>query len=625
MTIRPTRLALLERIESQIARIDIRLVPLQQQSYRLSWLRVLLFLVGIVASFASLWLGILWLFAVVFLFSVAAFFYVVYRHQQIEQSIARFVGWQQIKREQLARARIDWQAIPSAAPISGPIIGLPDHPFADDLDLSGERSLHRLLDGTVTLGGSQRLYEWLAATAPNLAHVLQRQRLVGELAPLALWRTRFMLDARVEGQADRGQQPARLQLDGLLSWFQHNPAQSSSGWELLLSFALLGIAGVLGILFLLDLTGAWWQFPYAAYFLLQLLGSQTSGRSFADATSLQARLEQLVAILHHVEAFGYQRQPQLRNFCAPILDQPNRPSQLLRRIRWVVGAIGVQSNPVVGLLCNAFFPWNLFFARRLQVVKAEAARGLPTWIETLYELDALNALATFAHLHPNYCFPTLVATEADSAAEALSITQLGHPLLAHQARVRNDFRFEQLGTLALITGSNMAGKSAFLRAIGLNLVLAFAGSVVDASELRTPMLRLFTSIKISDSVTQGVSYFYAEVKRLKRLLDELQEPDPRPLLFCIDEIFRGTNNRERLIGSRSYIRHVVGKHGVGLISTHDLDLVTLADELPLISNYHFRDAVVNGEMVFDYKLHPGPCPTTNALKVMANAGLPIDT
>jgi len=114
------------------------------------------------------------------------------------------------------------------------------------------------------------------------------------------------------------------------------------------------------------------------------------------------------------------------------------------------------------------------------------------------------------------------------------------------------------------------------------------------------------------------------VKRLKRLLDELERGDTLPLFFCIDEIFRGTNNRERLIGSRSYIRQLVGKHGVGLISTHDLELVKLAEELPAITNYHFRDDVVNGQMVFDYKLHPGPCPTTNALKVMRNAGLPVE-
>ena len=130
-------------------------------------------------------------------------------------------------------------------------------------------------------------------------------------------------------------------------------------------------------------------------------------------------------------------------------------------------------------------------------------------------------------------------------------------------------------------------------------------------------------IKISDSVTQGVSYFYAEVQRLKALLVALERDDALPLFFCIDEIFRGTNNRERLIGSRAYIYALVNKQGVGLISTHDLELVKLADEMPVITNYHFRDDLVAGAMTFDYLLHPGPCPTTNALKVMRNAGLPV--
>jgi DNA mismatch repair ATPase MutS len=139
----------------------------------------------------------------------------------------------------------------------------------------------------------------------------------------------------------------------------------------------------------------------------------------------------------------------------------------------------------------------------------------------------------------------------------------------------------------------------------------------------TQLFRLFTSMRLTDSVTEGYSFFYAEVRRLKALLTELEQVAERPLFFLIDEIFRGTNNQERLLGSRAYVRALAGGHGVGFIATHDLELVKLADENALIHNYHFRDAVVDGRMVFDYKLHPGPCPTTNALKIMALAGLPL--
>jgi DNA mismatch repair ATPase MutS len=141
--------------------------------------------------------------------------------------------------------------------------------------------------------------------------------------------------------------------------------------------------------------------------------------------------------------------------------------------------------------------------------------------------------------------------------------------------------------------------------------------------LQTGLLRLFTCIKVSDSVTDGISYFYAEVRRLKALLRACEAEEPLPLCFLIDEIFRGTNNRERLIGSRAFIHALARGHGVGVISTHDLELVTLADTVPSIRNYHFREEVHDGRMVFDYQLRPGPCPTTNALQIMQMEGLPI--
>ena len=187
----------------------------------------------------------------------------------------------------------------------------------------------------------------------------------------------------------------------------------------------------------------------------------------------------------------------------------------------------------------------------------------------------------------------------------------------------NDFTLTHLGEIALITGSNMSGKSTFLRTLGVNLCLAYAGAPVHATALQTVLLRLFTCIKVSDSVTDGISYFYAEVRRLKALLQALDAAEPVPLCFLIDEIFRGTNNRERLIGSRAYISALTRGHGVGVISTHDLELVTLPDTVPNIHNYHFREEVHAGRMVFDYQLRLGPCPTTNALRIMQMEGLPV--
>ena len=177
---------------------------------------------------------------------------------------------------------------------------------------------------------------------------------------------------------------------------------------------------------------------------------------------------------------------------------------------------------------------------------------------------------------------------------------------------------------AMITGANMAGKSSFLRTLGVNLRMAYAGGTVDAVELEAGLFRVFSCIRVTDSLETGTSYFYAEVKRLKALLDAAQAEDSMPVFYVIDEIFRGTNNRERLIGSRAYIRALLNANGLGLIATHDLELAKLAEENPAVRNFHFRETIEEGRMVFEYQLRAGPCPTTNALKVMALAGLPVD-
>ncbi len=174
----------------------------------------------------------------------------------------------------------------------------------------------------------------------------------------------------------------------------------------------------------------------------------------------------------------------------------------------------------------------------------------------------------------------------------------------------------------------MSGKSTFLRTLGSNMCLAYAGGPIDAARFQTIPFRLFTCINVADSVNDGISYFYAEVKRLKRLLTELQQAergvgDTLPLFFMIDEVFRGTNNRERYIGSRALLLALCDGYGTGLVSTHDLELVKLEDDVPAIRNFHFREHIEKGRMIFDYTLRPGPCPTTNALKIMALEGLPI--
>ena len=307
----------------------------------------------------------------------------------------------------------------------------------------------------------------------------------------------------------------------------------------------------------------------------------------------------------------------------PFKEDDTRPSRHFRQIQRVITAISLRMNPVLQLILNLFGPWDFYFIKRLQQCKAELVNQLPAWLDAWYELEAAGSLANLAYLNPAYMFPRIVeaATGADQAI--FGAQRMGHPLIPDGQKVHNTFSVAAAGQINIITGSNMSGKSTFLRTVGVNLVLAYAGGPVNADQLVTIPFRLVSCIRVSDSVTDGISYFYAEVKCLKGLLRELEATDSHPVLYFIDEIFRGTNNRERLQGSRAYIRALVGQSGVGLIATHDLELIQLADEMPAISNYHFTDEVRDGRMVFDYSIRPGPSPTTNALKIMRLEGLPV--
>jgi DNA mismatch repair ATPase MutS len=338
-----------------------------------------------------------------------------------------------------------------------------------------------------------------------------------------------------------------------------------------------------------------------------------------ELQELERALSRFTAVFQYLERRSYRTTPGLERICAPFLDKKRRPSAEMRKLEGLAAALGLRTNALLWLLAHALVPWDFIFTHRLELVRKELAHLLPRWLDAWYELEALNSLANFAYLNPDYVFPQIL----DQESQDFTANSLGHPLLKRENKICNDFQLDRAQKVVILTGSNMAGKSTFLRTVGVNLCLAYAGAPVNASRMQTSLFRIFTCIKVSDSVQDGLSYFYAEVKRLQALLAATEVADPRAVLFLIDEIFRGTNSRERLIGSRSYIRALTERNALGLVATHDLELVKLADEIKGVANFHFREEVQEGKMVFDYKLRPGPCPTTNALHIMRLEGLPV--
>jgi hypothetical protein len=418
---------------------------------------------------------------------------------------------------------------------------------------------------------------------------------------------------------------ARWNAETLLRWLEtHLPAGSLRNRLILLS--ILALANI--ILFLLNAFGflpAFWLITFVIYFGAQSLKYSETSETFDESYTLAKQLGQLRVVLMDIEETIWPRRSTIEEVAQALHHGSSRPSAALRRIGRIVSAASLRNNPFLSLALNILMPWDLFFAYQLERYKVALRHDLPGWLETWYLMEAVTALANYAVINPENTFPEIFAPDSNAAARRPVFTarEIGHPLIAESMRVPNDFTIDTTGEVTIITGSNMSGKSTFLRTIGANLVLAFAGSTVTAKSLEAIPFRVFTSMNLADSLNDGISFFYAEVRRLRALMERLEEPGALPLFYLIDEIFRGTNNRERQIGSHAYTTALAGKNGAGLISTHDLELAHLAETIPLVHNSHFREDIADGRMVFDYRLRPGASPTTNALKIMALAGLPV--
>jgi hypothetical protein len=609
----------LDQLEKQIATLTRRAGSLNEISRQYWNVRRVIFISGVLLALAFCnFAGTrpAWYFAGVL---VILFFIVTYFHNKVRDSLTRNALMIEIKHVQMARIRLEWDKLPPADPVAVPI---PGHAFETDLDITGERSVHRLLDCAVTKEGSERLKSWLLNVRPDLDVIAQRQALVQELKGHSIFRDKLQLLSAVARFNTGPTQPGTSHLWNstiLIDWIERTEEKRSLLPTVLFLTALstLNIACV--VLAFFDLIPEIWGITFVIYMGAMYALQSRIATAWSDLQELEKTLSYFKVVFRYLESRNYRNTPGLAEICAPFVAQNKQPSTEIRRLGRLAAALGLRTNVILWFIAHLLIPWDFIFAHRLELVKNEIAHQLPRWLHAWHELEALNSFANFAYLNPHYTFP-----EVSTTAKELVARDLGHPLLKPRVKVCNDLELDLDRRIVILTGSNMAGKSTFLRTIGVNACLAYAGAPVNATRLRLSLFRLFTCIKVSDSVQDGLSYFYAEVKRLQALSAATRVDDELPVLFLIDEIFRGTNSRERLIGSRSYIRAMSQSSAMGLVATHDLELIRLADEIKGVANLHFREEVSDGRMVFDYRLRPGPCPTTNALVIMRLEGLPVD-
>lgn len=510
-------------------------------------------------------------------------------------------------------------------PIRPPSRSVEGHAYAADLDLYGRASLSQILGPVATPFGSATLDEWLLSGAAP-AVVLERNQAVRELALLHDLRDALAL----HGRAARA---IRLRdIERFLAWAE-SPGWALGrtwirvlAWLLPLATWLLGIAHIAGLI-----DRSFWLLPLIATFAAYAtLGARARG-VFDQAFGREPLFTYYPDMIRAVGAASF-HSPLLQAIARRFVQEEVPADSRLHRLQRLMHRADLRMSSMhvpVFLLTM----WDVHVLLSLERWQRACGMAVRDWLAALGEIEALGALATLAHDQPLWAFPEFVgeasAASAFSPDAIFAAADLGHPLIADDVRVVNDVRVGPPGTFLLVTGSNMSGKSTLLRALGLNAVLAQAGAPVCAARLRMPPLEVHTSIRVQDSLARGVSYFMAELERLKQIVDaahRVRHDRSVTLLFLLDEILHGTNTAERRIAATRVIRHLVDTGAIGAATTHDLEL---AEEPALASTaqlVHFSETFddVDGAstLSFDYRLRSGLATSTNALTLMRIVGLP---
>lgn len=571
---------------------------LDRVNLRISNLRLIIFLTGVGLwgflvrpDFISSW----WLACPLLLFGT-----LVLRHETVRRQLRLTQRSIRFYERGVARIEDRWEG--GGTP--GDEFLQHEHPYAPDLDLFGKGSLFELLCTARTHSGEQTLAAWLCAPATP-GEIQARHEAIAEL------RSRVDLRERVAllGEDVR----AGVHGEALKSWAETPPlpslllARTLAGGLAILNVLVLVSAGFTvnsGVLALLVL-----NVPFAVWTRMRVQ------RALAGVDWALHDLALLGQTLACIEQERFQS-PRLLALRSALETAGARPSQQLAQLRRLVALLESMKNQMF-VLIGLIVLWDRHVAFAIESWRAKSGPAVARWLTAVGEFEAFCALAGYAYEHPADPFPDVTAQEPCFVAEAV-----GHPLLPQSHCVRNDVALGEDLHVLIVSGSNMSGKSTLLRTVGTNIVLALAGAPVRARKLRLSPLAIGATLRIQDSLQRGSSRFYAEITRIRQLMDLTK--GTLPLFFLLDEILHGTNSHDRQVGAEAIVRSLVDRGAIGFVTTHDLALAHIAETLaPRAANVCFEDQLADGKLVFDYRMRPGIVRKSNALALMRAVGLEV--
>jgi hypothetical protein len=593
----------LEKYQQQMAKHSTELKKLEKRGVMFGWLRFL----SLSLAFVSLWLiwtnGLFILLPIPVLF-IGLFFFILAKHLTNNDVIENLKRLIQISETEIEVLNHHFTHLPE-----GNEFKPENHEYANDLDIFGRASLYQYINRCTSEQGNKLLATWLLNPS-STENILERQEAVKELSQQIEWRQQL----QSYGIAHSITIATEIKIE---NWLEE-PLQFSnkSHWRLfrfvlpILSCTLLG-------LHLADILASNAFYPLILLMFAISLGiSKLIMPEYAKLNKVAPQLETLSDSIAWIEQANF-KSNLLVQLKSKYISRAAPSSHSIKTLKKILDKTDIRLNPLVFIPLNVFFFWDLQQVLILEKWKEKNKEHIGEWFQSLAEIESLSSLANLSFNHPDWTFPNLIKEHGIVVAESL-----GHPLIPKEKLVTNSFSTKASGGLNLITGSNMAGKSTFLRSVGVNIVLAMMGSAVCAEAFTVSNMKVISSMRVNDNLEENTSTFYAELKKLKEVIEAVNRNEK--VFLLLDEILRGTNSADRHTGSKALIKQLILHHAVGLIATHDLVLAKLADEFPdKLHNYHFDVQVAEDELYFDYKLKRGVCNSMNASLLMKKIGIEL--
>ncbi|MFK7947563.1 MAG: hypothetical protein AB8G11_08240, partial [Saprospiraceae bacterium] len=522
---------------------------LEQKYNRFSIIRLLSFIIGIAVIILAFTYSAL-VGCVVLFVLLLAFAKFIFWHQQILKEKQHYEALTAINQAEIDIANGEYATFANGSEYLDLL-----HPYAIDLDIFGDYSLFQYLNRTATNIGEKTFAKYLLSPAEK-PEIVARQIAGKDLKNRLDWRQNFQA---IGHNSEENEQDIRR----LLNWLNDEP--------ILLNNKVLRFAKIaLPIIFFASVATIYFGIPYQFSVIIFILNLVVLGRKLKEVNVIHEKtskagdiLNNYARLIEHIENEDFEAE-KLKDLKQRLFISDRSASKSMKGLAFIIHQLNARFN-IFAILLNGTFLWDWHWILKLEKWKAEMQTKLPEWFDILQEFDAMITLGTLQYNHDDWTMPTI-----DEEFTGLEGIELGHPLIDAKKRVPNDLIVPNSGHIKLITGSNMAGKSTYLRTVGLNIVLAMTGSPVCAKSLRLPILTVNTSMRTQDVLHESTSSFYAELKRLKTIIDSVENGEK--VFFLLDEILKGTNSRDRHTGSRALIEQLIKSKGMGLIATHDLEL-----------------------------------------------------